>query len=39
MNRKQQDVITYLHAENEMLKEQLETKGVKLKLSNTHRRK
>ena len=34
MNRKQQDVIAYLYAENEILKEQLETKGVKLKLSN-----
>jgi len=39
MNRKQQDVIAYLYAENEILKEQLETKGVKLKLSNTQRRK
>jgi len=39
MNRKQHDVIMYLHAENEILKEQLETKGVKLKLSNTQRRK
>ena len=39
MNRKQQDVIAYLHAENEILKEQLETKGVKLKLSNVQRRK
>lgn len=39
MNRKQQDLIDYLQAENEILKEQLETKGVKLKLSNTQRRK
>jgi hypothetical protein len=39
LNRKQLDVINYLHAENEILKEQLETKGVKLKLSNTQRRK
>jgi len=39
MNRKQHDVIMYLHAENEILKEQLEKKGVKLKLSNTQRRK
>lgn len=39
MNRKQQDLIDYLHAENETLKEQLETNDVKLKLSNTQRRK
>jgi len=39
MNRKQQDLIDYLHAENETLKEQLESNGVKLKLSNTQRRK
>jgi hypothetical protein len=39
MNRKQHDVIMYLHAENEILKEQLDKKGVKLKLSNTQRRK
>ena len=39
MNRKQHDVIMYLHAENEILKEQLESKGVKLKLSNTQRRR
>lgn len=39
MNRKQQDVIHYLQAENEILNEQLEKKGVKLKLSNTQRRK
>ncbi|MEO0510790.1 MAG: hypothetical protein AAF065_13140 [Verrucomicrobiota bacterium] len=32
MNRKQSDVINYLHAENEILKEQLEKKGVKLAL-------
>lgn len=28
MNRKQQDVIDYLHAENEMLKEQSRRKSV-----------
>lgn len=39
MNRKQQDVIDYLHTENEILKEQLEKKGMKLKLSNIQRRK
>lgn len=39
MNRKQQDVIDYLHAENEILKEQFENKGGKLDLSNTQRRK
>ena len=39
MNRKQQDVIDYLHAENEILKEQFEKKGGKLDLSNTQRRK
>lgn len=39
MNRKQQDLIDYLHAENETLKEQLESNDVKLKLSNTQRRK
>ncbi|HAV14336.1 MAG TPA: hypothetical protein DCX06_12715 [Opitutae bacterium] len=39
MNRKQHDVIMYLHAENEILKEQLAKKGVKLKLSNIQRRK
>lgn len=39
MNRKQQDVIDYLHAENEILKEQFEKKGGKLGLSNTQRRK
>jgi len=39
MNRKHEDVIDYLQAENEMLKEQLEKKGVKLNLSNTQRRK
>ncbi len=38
-NRKQLDVINYLHAENEILKEQLEKKGIKLTLSNTQRRK
>jgi len=39
MNRKQQYVIDYLHAENEILTEQLENKDVKLALSNTQRRK
>jgi hypothetical protein len=39
MNRKQHDVIMYLHAENEILKEQLDKKGVKLKLSNAQRYK
>ena len=39
MNRKQQDLIDYLHAENETLKEQLESNDVKLKLSNIQRRK
>jgi len=39
MNRKQQDVINYLQAENEILKEQLDKKGGKLDLSNTQRRK
>ncbi|MGB0415494.1 MAG: transposase [Coraliomargarita sp.] len=39
LNRKQLDVINYLHAENEALKEQLEKKGIKLDLSNTQRRK
>lgn len=39
MNRKQQDLIDYLHTENETLKEQLESNDVKLKLSNTQRRK
>lgn len=34
LNRKQLDVIHYLHAENETLKEQLEKKGIKLDLSN-----
>lgn len=38
MNRKQQEVIDYLQAENEILKEQLKKKGVKLALSNTQRR-
>ncbi len=32
-------MILYLHAENEILKEQLNKKGVKLKLSNHQRRK
>ncbi|MDQ8207922.1 integrase core domain-containing protein [Coraliomargarita sp. SDUM461003] len=39
LNRRQLDVINYLHAENEILKEQLEKKDVKLALSNTQRRK
>ena len=39
MNRNQQDIIDYLHAENETLKEQLESNDVKLKLSNAQRRK
>lgn len=39
MNRKQQDVIDYPHAENEILKEQFDKKGGKLDLSNTERRK
>jgi hypothetical protein len=39
MSRRQQEVITYLQAENEILKEQLDTKGQKLKLSNHQRRK
>lgn len=39
MNRKQQDLIDYLHAENVLLKQQLEKKGVKLDLDNTQRRK
>ena len=39
LNRKQLDVINYLHAENEILKEQLEKKDVKLALSNTQRGK
>lgn len=41
MCRRQQEVITYLQAEDEILKEQLDTKGQrsKLKLSNTQRRK
>jgi len=34
LNRKQHDVIMYLNAENEILKEQLDKKGVKLRLSN-----
>ena len=38
LNRKQLDVINYLHAENKTLKEQLEKKGIKLDLSNTQRR-
>ena len=37
MNRKQQDVIDYLYAENQTLK--LDRKGVKLDLRNTQRRK
>lgn len=32
-------MINYLHAENEILKEQLDRKGIKLALSNTERRK
>ncbi|MBT62100.1 MAG: hypothetical protein CML13_02700 [Puniceicoccaceae bacterium] len=39
LNRKQLDVINYLHAENEILKEQLDKKGVKLRLSNAQRYK
>ena len=39
MSRRQQEGITYLQAENEILKEQLDTKGQKLKLSNHQRRK
>lgn len=39
MSRRQQEVIIYLQAENEILKEQLDTKGQKLKLSNHQRRK
>jgi hypothetical protein len=39
LNRKQHDVIMYLHTENEILKEQLEKKGVKMKLSNAQRYK
>ncbi|MDQ8196195.1 hypothetical protein QEH59_17305 [Coraliomargarita sp. SDUM461004] len=39
LNRKQLDVTNYLHAENEILKEQLEKQDVKLALSNTQRRK
>lgn len=39
LNRKQLDVINYLHAENETLKEQLKKKGIKLDLSNTQRRR
>jgi len=39
LNRKQHGVIMYLHTENEILKEQLEKKGVKLKLSNAQRYK
>ena len=39
LNRKQHDVIMYLNAENEILKEQLDKKGVKLKLSNAQRYK
>jgi gamma-glutamylcysteine synthetase len=39
LNRKQLDLINYLHAENETLKEQLEKKGIKLDLSNTQRRR
>ena len=39
MNRKQLDVINYLHTENQILKEQLEQKGIKLGLNNTQRRK
>jgi Tfp pilus assembly protein PilO len=38
LNRKQQDVIDYLHAENEILKEQFQKKGGKLDLSNPQRR-
>ncbi len=37
--RKQQYVIDYLQAENEILKEQFEKEGGKLDLSNTQRRK
>ena len=39
MNRRQQEVITYVQAENEVLKEQLDTKVKKLKLNNSQRRK
>jgi hypothetical protein len=39
LNRKQLDIINCLHAGNETLKEQIETKGVKQKLSNNQRRK
>jgi len=38
LNRKQHDVIMYLNAENEILKEQLDKKGVKLRLSNAQRK-
>ena len=38
MNRKQQDVIEYLLAENQVLKEQLEATGKKLCLNNRQRR-
>lgn len=39
MNCKQQEVVDYLLAENRILKEQLDFKGQKLKLSNKQRRK
>jgi len=39
LNRKQYDVIMYLLAENEILKEQHDKKGVKVKLSNAQRYK
>ena len=38
MNRKQQNVIEYLLAEKQVLKEQLEITGKKLRLNNRERR-
>ena len=39
LNRDQLNVIRYLLAENEILKEQLDKKNIKLDLNNTQRRK
>ncbi|WP_269537346.1 hypothetical protein [Cerasicoccus fimbriatus] len=38
MNRKQQDVIEYLHEENRALKQQFDTTGKKLALNDCERR-